>query len=310
MDKLRQLGEKSIEKLKTLLLSKGMNWDKKLYSPTFLPMVHKIFLWSLWTCALYSMGKISALLLDTHTAAKISPSASSFQYSFTPPLREDQMHRIAQRNLFNIASSLGGKEQRQASQKPCLPVENIKLSQEVSLLHTVVLQNIQKSVASLKVKSRPDILSLWTGEMIPSVGKLDFIGSDKILFRNQRTGQCELAKKTENNRYLPSHLSVLPREQGKELLKNRANAKDISQNGNKFAIKRSYLEGHLANLPDLLTQAHAAPIKHPDGTLSFKITEITPGGLFSKLGMEKRGSNQICRWAKYSQPKSDIFSPQ
>ena len=42
----------------------------------------------------------------------------------------------------------------------------------------------------------------------------------------------------------------------------------------------------LANISEILTQARAVQIKNPDGTYSFKMTEIVAGSLYTKLGIE------------------------
>ena len=42
----------------------------------------------------------------------------------------------------------------------------------------------------------------------------------------------------------------------------------------------------MKNIQQILTQARAIKITNPDGSLSFKIVEITPGSVYSSLGIQ------------------------
>ncbi|MBT5093448.1 MAG: PDZ domain-containing protein [Halobacteriovoraceae bacterium] len=42
----------------------------------------------------------------------------------------------------------------------------------------------------------------------------------------------------------------------------------------------------LGNINEILTQARAIQIKNPDGSLSFKMVEVVPGSLYSKLNIQ------------------------
>ena len=43
----------------------------------------------------------------------------------------------------------------------------------------------------------------------------------------------------------------------------------------------------LGNISSILTQARAIPITNGDGSLSFKITEIVPGSIYSQLNIKE-----------------------
>ena len=70
---------------------------------------------------------------------------------------------------------------------------------------------------------------------------------------------------------------------------NYLNNKDINHNikneGNNFEINKSFIKTKLTDLNSVLTQARAIPLNNPDGTLSFRIEEVEPGGIFSTLGI-------------------------
>ena len=43
----------------------------------------------------------------------------------------------------------------------------------------------------------------------------------------------------------------------------------------------------LGNISSVLTQARAIPITNGDGTISFKVTEIVPGSIYSQLNIQE-----------------------
>jgi type II secretory pathway component PulC len=60
----------------------------------------------------------------------------------------------------------------------------------------------------------------------------------------------------------------------------------IENNGNKFAISKNLLDEKLKDIGAVLTQAKAVKIQNPDGSLSFKMTELDPQGIFPYLGIQ------------------------
>ena len=256
---------------------------KKIYSPKYRPRIHRTFIWGFCILSCYSLGKIVALSLQSPPGNKSSPPPPS--YSFTPPNMARQTQTIINRNLFNTEK---GEEKitkvQRKEQGPCLTASNAS-SSGISLLNTITLQNEKKSLAIIKVKSKPGVLTLRQADHIPTAGKIDRIRPERIIFRNEKTGQCEfvaIKKAKERSR----RVSILPREQGKKLLAERKAKQGIANEGNRFNIKRSYLNEGMENLSDLLNQVDAVQIKNPDGTLSFKINGVPPGSIFSKLGIE------------------------
>ena len=61
----------------------------------------------------------------------------------------------------------------------------------------------------------------------------------------------------------------------------------IRNEGNSFKIKETLREEMLGNISSVITQAKAIPINNGDGTLSFKITEIVPGSIYSQLNIQE-----------------------
>ena len=60
----------------------------------------------------------------------------------------------------------------------------------------------------------------------------------------------------------------------------------IENFGNKFNIQKSLIDEKMKDIGSTLTQARAVQMTNPDGSLSFKMTEIDPGGIFPYLGVQ------------------------
>jgi type II secretory pathway component PulC len=60
----------------------------------------------------------------------------------------------------------------------------------------------------------------------------------------------------------------------------------IENVGNKFIISKALLDEKMKDIGAILTQARAVQIQNPDGTLSFKMTEMDPNGVFTYLGLQ------------------------
>ena len=66
---------------------------------------------------------------------------------------------------------------------------------------------------------------------------------------------------------------------------NQQNIDSIKSDGNNFQINKRFMKEKLSDLSNILTQAKAIPITNPDGTMSFRIEEVEPSGVFALLGI-------------------------
>ena len=82
-----------------------------------------------------------------------------------------------------------------------------------------------------------------------------------------------------------SPISVLSPSASREFKKNKP-IPGIENVGNKFTIQKTLLDEKLKDIGAILTQAKAIQIKNPDGSLSFKMTELDPNGIFGYLGIQ------------------------
>jgi type II secretory pathway component PulC len=96
---------------------------------------------------------------------------------------------------------------------------------------------------------------------------------------------CESITSDLKNAMSSSPLSVMTPAQSREFKANKK-LPGIENNGNKFAISKTLLDDKLKDIAAVLTQAKAVKIQNPDGSLSFKMTELDPQGIFPYLGIQ------------------------
>ena len=144
-------------------------------------------------------------------------------------------------------------------------------------------------MASIKIRGKKGVFHAREGENIVSLGRIQKVYAKKLILRNKNTGLCEfvLAKKTRSSApRRPSLRLERNLSKAKKLLKKNHHSGIRVTGGNKFAIKKALRDEMLGNINEVLTQARAVQIKNPDGSLSFRIQEIVPGSIYSKLNIE------------------------
>lgn len=247
---------------------------------------HRIFIYLLTITIFYNVGKFTGLILG-------SESPKRPQSSFNTPKRylpRKDIVAIERNNIFNALESEEAKvvenkkpEKKEPEIKVCLDADK-KSGLSIKLLHTVVLQDSVKSVAS--VSKRGKIISIREGEKIDNLAEIGRIENQRLVFKNLTSKKCEFIESDgskEKNKFPKP--KVYSASKAKDIQKN-FNRDNIQVEGNKFKIKKTLRDELLSNVGEILTQARAIPIKNPDGTLSFKMTEIVPGSIFSQLNIK------------------------
>ena len=195
-------------------------------------------------------------------------------------------------NNFDLkSSSLAKKEIKKEKKKeikkdyPICEDARRKTSLGIDLISLTVLKNPKKSLAEVKLKRKKEVQFLRYGQKIPGVGKVGLMKNKKLFIRNFSNGNCEYVatKEKRKSKKLPSFKVHSENERDRFFTKNER----IKNEGNSFKIKESLREEMLGNISSVLTQARAIPITNGDGTLSFKITEITPGSIYSQLNIQE-----------------------
>ena len=247
---------------------------------------HKFFVYALCLTLFYNVGKFTGLFLGKE---KPQTAQSNFSRPKTYNPRKD-IAAIERNNIFNALESEEEKvvkdepkKTKEPEIKVCLTAQS-QSSLSLKLLHTVVLQDTVKSVAS--VSKRGKILNIREGERIDNLAEIGRIENKRIIFKNLSSKKCEyIASEKDEKKSLFPEPKIVSAKEGKKLTKG-LKGDNIQVEGNKFKIKKSLRDDLLSNVGEILTQARAVPIKNPDGTLSFKMTEVVPGSIFSQLNIK------------------------
>jgi type II secretory pathway component PulC len=244
--------------------------------------IHQIFFAALVFFITYALGKTVALVM------RGQPTVSSARdHVLNLPMANDfdarSLSRVQAINLFRTEGTTGTKQGKPVDVK--CEVAQQASSLPIKLVNTTVLQDTVKSLASVQVRGGRNLQDVRVGEQIDNLAKIFKITRLGLLVRNLETGTCESISSDRLTLERPTSISVLSPAASREYLRNRK-MPGIENVGNKFIISQSLLNEKMKDIGSILTQARALRIQNPDGSLSFKMTEMDPEGLFPYLGLQ------------------------
>ena len=179
---------------------------------------------------------------------------------------------IVTRNLFSGDNIIPDPLQIQGLEKG-QELPPVLSSLPLALVGTLVHSNSEKSLAAIDVKGKNQVLSFSIKQEIDGMAVLEKIERGRIVFRNNNNGRLEFIE-------LPQSTKVAF-ESGKS--NTESEIKQVAEN--QYELKKSDLEKHLSNLPDLLMQARAVPARRPGTgeTYGFRVLEVQPGSVLSNF---------------------------
>lgn len=258
-------------------------WLPHLLGKDFRQKTHQFFLIGLTSIFFYQTGKFTAILLNnTGKEKKFRPTPINLAV-YNPRM---DIGNIKRNNVFN--AQYDEQPVKKDDKQPVI-TENVpkvcraaekESKLPLKLLHTVVLQDSVKSVAS--VSQRGKISSYREGDKIESFAEIGKIDRLKVVFKNLQTQQCEFISNAEKSKKTYK-TPVFSQKAGRKLLPKKDG---IGKKGNKYTIKKKLRDDLLSNIGEVLTQAKAVQIKNPDGSLAFRMTEIVPGSIYSQLDIQ------------------------
>ncbi len=278
----------------TIFSSLGSGGEKSLLSPNLNKAIEKILSRSSRE-PIHQFGLVLIICSITFTVAKISalvargtPSLDQSQdFGINIPVENEfnagTLAQVKSINIFRTNTGLGGKKNVVADKK-CDEAQQ-KSSLPIKLLNTIVLQDTVKSIASVQIRGERELQEFRVGDQISTFAKIFKISRLEILVKNLESGMCESITSDLKNAMSSSPLSVMTPAQSREFKSNKK-LPGIENNGNKFAISKTLLDDKLKDIAAVLTQAKAVKIQNPDGSLSFKMTELDPQGIFPYLGIQ------------------------
>lgn len=243
--------------------------------------IHQVMMVVIICGITYTMGKITALVL--RGAPTIS---SSRDYTVSINLENDftvgKISQIKGINIFRTNSAATGGKKKVADTKCESSQQTSALP--IKLVNTVVLQDTVKSLASVQVRGGRNLQEVRIGDDIDNLAKIFKITRLEILIKNLESGICETIA-NDKARAAQTPISVMSPSQSRNFKMNKK-MNGIDNVGNKFSISRALLDEKMKDIASILTQARAVKIQNPDGSLSFKMTEMDPQGLFPYLGLQ------------------------
>ena len=258
----------------------------KLFSPYTRGKIHGVFIILLVVTFTYLIGKTAALFIGRGT-----PMVSTVKGNISMPIEKSDttlqdINRISSTNLFNV------KESDKASDKgPKIDIASIvctdaerPTSEPLKLLDTIVLQDSVKSVASVQVRGSSELVNVREGEQLNNAVEVSRINRMKIILKNLTTGECEYIASEEEDAPIMPPMKIVSPKVGQKMFKSLNPS--IKNVGNSFKIKRAFRDNMISNMSEVLTQAKAVQITNPDGSLSFKMTEVVPGSIYSQLNIQ------------------------
>ncbi len=190
-------------------------------------------------------------------------------------------NNIVSRNIFSsdgvIPDALMVKGQdKQKEEAPVLS------SLPLTLIGTLVHSNPEKSIASIEVKSKNQILPFRVHNDIAGIASVISIERQKVIFRNTNSNRLEyIEMKKEGNKVSFDSGAKAPVAQGN---------KEVQKvDDNNYIIKRADLLKYTSDLSSVLMQARAVPNRVPGtGEINgFRLLDIQPGSIFEQLGLQK-----------------------
>lgn len=267
-----------------------IEWEKipqNFFSPLKKQSHHRLFQITATLLIVFTLGKFSGIFLNGSKNYK-DLKTDSAQVSFERTFTQDDLNNIKNSGIFKTPEVERSKNQSTTPKSD----ENIicksadrKSGQSITLINTIVLQDSSKSLASVKTAGKVD--SFRQGDKLSNSIRLDQVQRLRLIVKDTQTGLCEYIESDDLKKERESNpIAVLSPAKSKAFKKNLAKIDGIENVGNKFKIKKDFLKNKMSDIGSLLTQARGIQINNPDGSISFKVVDIEPGGIFAYLGMQ------------------------
>ena len=250
----------------------------KLLSKESFTHHNRAFLIAFFVVSTYSVGKITALILKGRP--QFAPPASSMGGQVNEGFNPALLGQVKSADPFKTKTSsaptkISNAKCDEASERTTLPIK---------LVNTIVLQDSVKSIAAVQLRSGRDLKQVREGDTLEGMARISRIARLEMIIKNLQTGACESVP-SDRAKDARQPISIMAPSQANRF-KQQQKIKGIENDGNKYIISKDLLDEKLKDISKVLSEARAIKIQNPDGTLSFKITEIEPGGIFSYLGIQ------------------------
>lgn len=184
---------------------------------------------------------------------------------------------VINRNPFNYDGTmppvLAASKGSEAQDLPPVPSQL-----PLNLMGTLVHSNPDKSIASINLRGKNQILSFRPKQEIESLATLEKVERMKIIIRNRNTGRLEYLEMKDAPKITLRGAST----------PSGGGGTDVRKTGdNRFEISRGDLLKYTNDLSSVLMQARVIPAKRPSGEIfGFRMVEMQPNSIYSQLGIQ------------------------
>lgn len=268
-----------------------INWGNlhnEFFNEKYKQTFHRSFQYVIIVISTFALGKTVGLILTGSKDFKNIPNNTTLNIDKTNELESQKIALIKNAKLFKTQEA----NDQSTTKKPVIRT-NIACTQAsrksrlpIKLVNTIVLQDSVKSIASVQLRSETLLQEFRVGEKINNLAQIDKIERQKLIIKNLEDGSCESIENADKNKDENSPIAVMSPSKSKQFKSLQKKIEGIENEGNTFKIEKSFIKAKMANVSDLLTQARGIQINNPDGSISFKIVDIEPGGIFAYLGIQ------------------------
>lgn len=190
-------------------------------------------------------------------------------------------NNIASRNIFAsnglIPDALVDKNKGAAQEKEADPVPS---QLPLNLIGTLVHSVPEKSIASIEIRGKNQVISYSPGKEIEGMANIVRIERQKVIFRNLNSNRLEFIEIKKEGSKVSFAASKPTAPAGNEVKKTGDNT---------FAIKRTDLLKYTNDLSSILMQARAVPNREPGtGNINgFRLLDMQPGSIYEQLGLQR-----------------------
>ncbi|QDK45177.1 general secretion pathway protein GspC [Bdellovibrio sp. ZAP7] len=245
------------------------------------PPFEKWYAYILFIFIGYCLADLAILSYRDRMLPQSAPPAHPKAPPVTTSVNPGYYNNIASRNIFasngiipdQLVDKNKGVEEKEADPVPSqLPL---------NLIGTLVHSIPEKSIASIEIRGKNQVISYSPGKEIENMANVVRIERQKVVFRNLNTNRLEFIEiKKEGAKVSFAASKPSTTTSGQEVKKTGDNT---------FAIKRSDLLKYTNDLSSILMQARAVPNREPGtGNINgFRILDMQPGSIYEQLGIQR-----------------------
>lgn len=220
----------------------------------------------------YYLADLPPLLIEKFLPAPAQKSSPGFRADDNAPSQKTiaEYDAIVRRNLFSSKGLMPDDEIRPSGDGPAS-----RTSLPFNLVGTLTLRDELKSIATIEDKTDMNVYPLRVNDEIPSKARILKVESSKVIFINLQTGIKEYVDLPED----PNVTTI-------SVTAPSANYNIEKSAPNQFSLSRTDVDKAMGDLNSILTQARAVPNFKNGAPHGYKLFQIVPGSLFSKLGIQ------------------------